>query len=208
MRRVALLLAVASMAIAQEAKAPAGTTCKPGDSILLDVRNETALSDTFVVSNALAIALPGIGEVSVAGVPRDSLTPHFAKVLSKYLRHVDVSAKAMVRIGVIGEVARPGFYAVPVDVLFADALMAAGGPTKDAKVQELYVERAGKKVFGPERLHAALQRNSTVDEVALQSGDMVNIPRAKTGLDTEAWVRIAAAVVTIPLAIVTLTRMR
>jgi polysaccharide export outer membrane protein len=204
MNTVAVLLVSVASSVAV-AQATTRATSRPGDAILLSVQGEAALSDTFTVSDALSVKLPAVGEVSVAGVARDSLSAHFTRVLGKYLKHPTVEARALVRIGVIGEVARPGFYAVPVDAIFADALMAAGGPTKDASVKNLHVERSRRRVVEPRELTAALERNATVEQLQLQSGDIVNMPRARAN-DTETWVRIMAMLVTIPIAIVTLSR--
>jgi protein involved in polysaccharide export with SLBB domain len=201
---ILLLMLASSVAAAQPA---ARATPRPGDAILLTVVGETALSDTFTVSEALSVRLPAVGEISVAGIARTDLGTHFTKALGKYLKHPSVEARTLVRLGVIGEMTRPGFYAIPVDAVLADALMAAGGPTKDANVKAVHVDRSQRTVIGPKALTAALERNATVEQLQLQSGDIITMPRAKA-MDTEAWVRILAAAVTIPLAIVTLSRMR
>ncbi|HEX7939028.1 MAG TPA: SLBB domain-containing protein [Gemmatimonadaceae bacterium] len=181
--------------------------CRPGDAVLLQVTNEPTLTDTFTVTQARSVLLPAIGEVSLADVDRDSLTPYFERVLSRYLRHPMVRARVMVRIGVVGEVAKPGFYLVPVDAVFANAVMLAGGPTKDAKVRDMYVLRDKETVLSAAATRAALSSNETVAQTALQSGDLVTVPRAAVH-DTETWVRIATMLVTIPVALITIAHFR
>lgn len=203
MRFTVLLLVIQGLA----AQGPPRTQCKPGDGILLQVQNEPTLTDTFTVTPSLQVSLPNIGDVSVAGVPRDQLTDHFSRVLSRYLRNPAVHAQVMVRIGVVGEVARPGFYLVPVDAVFADAMMQAGGPTKDAKVSDVHVVRAKKTVLTADATRAAIAGNATVDQVALESGDLITVPRANAR-DAETWVRIVTMLVTIPVAVFTISHMR
>jgi len=198
-------LTLASHPSVASPQATAGGVCRPGDGILLEVSGEPTLSDTFTVAPDLTVTLPVIGVVKVAGVPRDSLTPYFTEALSQYLRHPVVRARAMVRLAIVGEVTRPGYYPVPVDAVFADALMAAGGPTKDAKVQSQYIERGEKRLLGPDEVRKALRGNSTIAQMDLRSGDAITVPRLQPR-DTETIVRILAMAVTIPLAVITLSR--
>src|SRR6185503_14340718 len=152
-------------------------------------------TDTFTVSPSLSVSLPSIGEISVAGVPREELTRHFERVLLKYLKRPVVSARVMVRLGVVGEVAHPGYYQVPVDAAFADAVMVAGGATKEAKVRGVFVQRGTHTVLTPEAARAAVSRNASVNDVALESGDLITVPRDRTW-DAETWVRVTAMLVT------------
>jgi polysaccharide export outer membrane protein len=202
-------LAIALLLVAAQVGAQAiqRTSCRPGDGILLEVQNEPTLTDTFTVSQALYVTLPQIGTVSVAGIPREQLTQHFERVLAKYLRHPAVRARVMVRVGVVGEVVRPGYYQVPVDAAFADAVMLAGGATKDAKVRDVFVQRNRRTVLDAAATRAAVSRNSTVDDVAIESGDLITVPRDRTW-DAETWVRVTAMVVTIPVAVFTISRVR
>src|SRR5258708_6581162 len=98
MKSAALLLFGAALLGAQ---AVSRAYCKPGDGIMLEVQNEPTLTDTFIVSPSLTIALPSIGDVSVAGVPRDQLSTHLERALAKYVRHATVRARVMVRVGVV-----------------------------------------------------------------------------------------------------------
>jgi hypothetical protein len=141
------------------------------------------------------------------GVPRDDLTTHMQRTLGRYLRHPAVRARVMLRIGVVGEVTKPGYYQVPVDAAFADAVMLAGGATKDARMRDLHVERDKRTVLSANAARDAVASNATLDQVALMSGDLITVPRDKTW-DAETWVRVSAMLVTIPLAVLTLSRAR
>src|SRR2546422_3925529 len=60
--------------------------------------------------------------------PRSTLFPYTTLFRSH--------ARALLSVGVTGEVARPGYYAVPGDAVVAMLFTAAGGPTKDARSEE------------------------------------------------------------------------
>src|SRR6267378_7914578 len=97
------------------AQTPA-TPFQVGDRILLHVQGDSALSDTFTVVAGPALRLPAIGEISLAGVRRSDLEAHLTRELGRFLKDPVVQARALIRVSVLGEVVRPGYYAVPVDL--------------------------------------------------------------------------------------------
>src|SRR2546430_14391553 len=111
---VALLLVTGMSRVA--AQTPA-TAFQVGDRILLHVEGDSALTDTFTVVAGPALRLPDIGEISLAGVRRTDLEAHLTQQLSRYIKDPVVQARALIRVSVVGEVTRPGFYAVPVDLV-------------------------------------------------------------------------------------------
>jgi protein involved in polysaccharide export with SLBB domain len=204
MKALALLLFAC---VSLGAQSSMRTPCRPGDGILLEVQNEPTLTDTFIVTQSVSIILPQVGEVSLAGVPREELTPFLERVLARYVRRPSVRARVMLRIGVSGEVMRPGYYQVPVDAAFADVLMLAGGATKDAKMRSVSVRRGDRTVLSVEGARLAVSTNATVNQVALESGDLITVPRDRSW-DAETWVRVTALLVTIPLAVITMSQAR
>lgn len=199
-----LALAVAALSSAP-AQSPATNTLQVGDRILLTVENEPTLTDTFNVTPELSVILPTIGEVSVANVRRDQVTEHFTNVLSKFLRSPTVRALALIRVFISGEVLHPGYYYVPADLVITDALMIAGGPTPLAKVKDMRIERNGKRVAEGDKLRKAIGDGATFSQLNVRAGDELKVPRG-TPKDTETIVRILAMVVTVPLAILAMTR--
>jgi hypothetical protein len=92
------------------------TPFQVGDRILLSVEGDSALTDTFTVVAGPVLRLPQIGDISLASVPRSGIEPYLTRELGRYINDPVVSARALIRISVMGEVARPGFYAVPIDL--------------------------------------------------------------------------------------------
>src|SRR2546430_1455465 len=123
---MSLLLREVAGATAMGAKQPREPFI-PGDVISLAVEGDSTLSGTFTVGAGPALTLPVIGEISLAGVRRADLESHLREHLGRFLKNPVVHAKALIRLLIVGEVAKPGVYAVPADLVLADALTLAGG---------------------------------------------------------------------------------
>ncbi len=203
MKRYVLLLIIAAAWLAAgraAAQAPA-TDFQVGDRILLRVEGDSALSDTFTVVAGPALRLPAIGEISLAGVRRADLETYLTRELSRYLKEPVVHARALIRVSVLGEVVRPGFYAVPLDLVLADALMVAGGPTQDAKVDRLQILRGEFSLWSGNRLQTAIARGATLEELGLRAGDRIEVPGGRR--DSGSTLRIAGLVLTAVATVVT-----
>ncbi len=170
-----------------------GTPFQAGDRILLRVEGDSALSDTFTVVTGPAVRLPEIGEISLAGIPRSGLESHMTRELGRYLKDPVVEARALIRVSVLGEVTRPGYYAVPVDLVLADALMVAGGATKDARVDQLRIYRGDDPLWGGNQLQAQIARGATLDQLGIKAGDRIQVPSKP---DPESKWRITGIIVT------------
>src|SRR5205814_8648882 len=77
----------------------------------------------------------------------------------------------------LGEVERPVFEQGAADAPVSDALMAAGGPTKDAKLTGTHIDRIGRDGVAGSDLQEAIARGATVDGMGLRSGDQIIVPR-------------------------------
>jgi polysaccharide export outer membrane protein len=201
-RYVLSLIIVAALVTADRAAAqkPA-TDFQAGDRILLRVEGDSALSDTFTVVAGPALRLPAIGEVSLAGVRRADLEAHLTRELSRYLKDPVVHARALIRVSVLGEVVRPGFYAVPLDLVLADALMVAGGPTQDARVDRLRILRGESALWSGNKLQGAIARGSTLGDLGLRAGDRIDVPGGRRDPDSK-W-RLAGLIVTTLATVIT-----
>jgi protein involved in polysaccharide export with SLBB domain len=187
------------------ARAASGFDLQPGDRVLLYVEGERALTDTFTVQAGPVLVLPVIGTVPVGGVRRDQVEPHLTKAIGRYVKSPVVHARALVRVGVLGEVGKPGFYALPYDATVSDALTVAGGLTQNARVPKIRLERAGKAVGDERGVQLALKNGSTLDQFGVAAGDQFIVPRNG---DAERFWRIAGIIVTIPVAIIAISHAR
>jgi polysaccharide export outer membrane protein len=188
----AALLATGLVGVAQ-AGAQARATFQIGDRILLHVEGDSALSDTFTVVAGPALRLPAIGEISLAGVLHSDLETHLTRELGRFIKDPVVQARALIRVSVVGEVTRPGYYAVPTDLVLADALMRAGGATQAARVDRLRVLRGNSSLWSGSELQAAIARGATLDDLGIRAGDRIQVPGGAR--DPEAKWRILGIIV-------------
>lgn len=196
---LAVLLLMAAVPAAAQSK---GTPFQAGDRILLTVEGDSALSDTFTVSAGPAVRLPNIGEISLAGVPRADVETYLTSELGQYIKDPVVEARALIRVSIAGQVVRPGFYAVPIDLVVADGLMLAGGATQDARIDRLAIVRGNSLLLSGAALQSAIARGATLDELGIQAGDRIQVPKQR---DPESKWRIAGIIITGLAAAVTVT---
>jgi protein involved in polysaccharide export with SLBB domain len=170
---VAALCAVATATGAQKVAAEVSDQLQVGDRIALTVEGPAAFSDTLVVRDGEVVQIPNIGEVSVKGVGRSQVQTFMSQEIAKYIKSPTVHAKTLIRIAVVGAVARPGFYSVPADYVLSDVLMEAGGPANSADVNRTKIQRGDKKVVSEKGVSQALASGWTVAQLQLASGDQV-----------------------------------
>src|SRR5437667_445185 len=196
-RLLALSLFAAPLA-GQTAKGTLPGGFEVGDQILLEVEGDSQFTHVFSVGAGPALTLPVIGAIPLSGVRRADVEAYLGQQLARYMKNPMVHAKVLVRLGVLGEVEHPGYYAVAAGAVVSDALMAAGGPTKDAKFTAARIERGGKGLYEGNAFQDAFARGMTVEGLGLRTGDRIIVPRRT---DAEAKWRIIGIIVGIPAAI-------
>jgi protein involved in polysaccharide export with SLBB domain len=79
----------------------------------------------------------------------------------------------LVPIGVLGELARPGYYRLPIDMPLSDVVVAAGGPMPAADMTRITVRRGSRGLLSRDAAREATAKGLTLDELALAPGDEV-----------------------------------
>jgi protein involved in polysaccharide export with SLBB domain len=176
----------------------------PGDRIALRVLEEPTLTDTFTVQAGRMLVLPNLPEINLSGVLRSELKPYLTKQISRYIRNPTVEAVPLLRVAVLGAVARPGFYTVPADMLTSEAIMAGGGPSPTADTRKVTVRRNGAEVRTKEQVQTAFNRGISLDQFNIQGGDEFVVPERGGGF--RGGLAIAGAVSGVILAIAAATR--
>jgi len=176
-----------------------------GDRIVIRVEGEAQLTDTFVVSNGPQLDLPQVGTVSLQGVLRSELKSRLQTHFVKFLRDPVVQVQPLVRLLVDGEIVRPGYYSAAPQQALADVITQAGGFTQRAKAGDMRVERGATPIWSGTRLRDAMGLGYSIDQLNLRAGDRLFVP---TRGDSERTFRIIGVLISIPLAIFTVTRLR
>ncbi|HSG82890.1 MAG TPA: polysaccharide biosynthesis/export family protein [Gemmatimonadota bacterium] len=150
---------------------------RAGDRIVLAVMDEPILNDTFVVEAGPEVDLPALGRLSLQGVLRTELTDYFTTVISSYINNPTVRARSYVRVQVTGEVGVSGFHTLPAETPITEAIMAVGGPSPTADLSKAQISRGGESLWTGEALQVAIRQGRTLDEMDIQDGDEIYIPR-------------------------------
>lgn len=144
-----------------------------GDRIVLVVRGDSALTDTFIVRPTLTLSLPNIPEIPLNGVLHGELQDYLKRHISRFLVDPVIEAYPLIRVGVLGEVDRPGYYFLVPDQQVTDAIMLAGGPTREADLTKTIVRRGPAVLWERDRLREAVIGGTMLEQLGLRSGDEV-----------------------------------
>jgi protein involved in polysaccharide export with SLBB domain len=178
----------------------------PGDRVVIEVRGDSALFDTLTVRTGPTLRLPNIPDVPLRGVLRSELQDHLTRYLARYIRDPDVRTESLIRLSVLGEVGKPGFYDFNSDMLLTDAIMAAGGPTGQAAVNRSTIKRGQRTVMSKGRVQAAAQSGATLDRIGLRPGDEITIGKRRERLNAQTILGIAGAAASLGLTILFFAR--
>ena len=146
-----------------------------GDRILLAVRGDSTISDTVTVRAGRMIRLANMPDISLQGVLRSELQDYLTTQLARYIKRPDVQTTSLVRVAVMGSVAKPGFYQLPADIALADAIMIAGGPTSTADVDRTQVKRGSDVIYSSQLLGQEVAKGATLDQLNIRPGDQILI---------------------------------
>jgi polysaccharide biosynthesis/export protein len=156
----------------------------PGDLLHVTVTREPELEQKVRVLDSGDAALPLIGNIRLAGLnPAEASAAIEAKYVDEnYLKHpsvaVFVEEFATQPVSVLGQVAKPGTYAISTPRTLLDLLAMAGGLTEIAD-RHIMIERAPgvkqreEEVFLSDRADDALMANVMIDP-----GDTILVPKA------------------------------
>jgi hypothetical protein len=147
-----------------------------GDRIVLYVQGEPELPDTLTVEPGPQVSLPLMGPIPLAGVLRSEIEPHMREAVSRFIRDPVVRANGLMRLAIIGQIARPGFYTIPAETVLGEALMLAGGPTTASNLGGVRIERGATLLLEGEAVQEAMRNGLTLDQLNLQAGDQIVVP--------------------------------
>ena len=132
----------------EEPPAPANTTgyvIQPGDVLQIRVFNQPDMSARARVRDDGKVSIPFLNDVVAAGFTPNALAQQLQQRLKEFINApvvtVSLEEARPFSVSVLGEVNKPGVYAVPVGAGVLQALAAAGGFTQYASRDRIFVVR-------------------------------------------------------------------
>jgi polysaccharide export outer membrane protein len=185
-----------------------------GDQIQITVANYDEVSGQRTVMPDGTITLPLIGSITVAGLTTEELTKQLQVRWNRFLINPVVTTNLTglrpVMVSVSGEVQRPGprkFNATDGNANLMSAVASAGGITRNADISKVMVKRrtpGGVISTLTFNLWDVVNENQIAEDLALQDGDAISIPRleAGTALDRRLIARSSLAANTVRVRVV------
>ena len=165
---------------------PAGYVLGPGDLLEISVWGYPDLTRQGVVGPDGEIALPLIGMIHIVGVSVERLTALIAKAYAEFIvdPHVVVTIKEYrkLHVSVLGQVAHPGSYDLPLGTRLLDLVAVGGGPTEAAALGEAQLLRPGLPAARVDLTRA--MAGDPGGNVPLAGGETLVVPEDLTGFVT------------------------
>lgn len=162
-----------------------------GDVVRMAVRSDSTLTGAFRVNEQQTLELPTLPDVDLRGLLYAEADSAIRGHLRQYLRDPDVSVQVTRRIAILGAVQQPGFYDLPPTTTLSDALMEAGGPTGNAKLEDIELRRNGQNVL--EGRDPSLQ-TTTLADLGPSRDDQLVVPQEGSGFGTMDALGVLSAV--------------
>jgi protein involved in polysaccharide export with SLBB domain len=177
-----------------------------GDRLVLSYVTDVSHTDTLTVRSGREVELPGKIMVSLAGVLRSEVKDRLSTELLKYVRAEQIDVTPLMRVGVLGDVAHPGYFAFASDIPLTDVIMGAGGPTATADLDRSVVRRGNVVYKSAVETRAAIARGLTLDQFGLNAGDELVIGQRPSSSRTTAILGLVGGVGTVLTLFVALRR--
>jgi protein involved in polysaccharide export with SLBB domain len=162
----------------------------PGDELVITVWGETKLNYQLQINREGNVLVPEVGPVSASGSTIDEfkkrllsrMSAIYSGLDSRYGKpntFLDVSLGKIrtLQVFVLGEVVRPGGYAISSFATAFHALYAAGGPTINGSLRTVSVVRKGSSL-PPIDVYDYVLRGDNSKDIRLQDGDVVFVKHA------------------------------
>jgi protein involved in polysaccharide export with SLBB domain len=151
----------------------------PGDTVLVQLFGKESTQHELPISREGKLLFPGIGPITVTGMTFRQLEREIHARVGKQL----IGIKAAVTLGrlrgirvfVLGEVERPGSYAVGGLSTLTNALLASGGVKRIGSLRDIQLKRKGRLVTRLD-LYDLLLRGDNSADAHLQPADVIFVP--------------------------------
>jgi hypothetical protein len=163
-----------------------------GDRVVVTVVSDSIRKDTVAVRAGRFLELRDKIEVPVTGVLRSELQDRVASEVLKYVKARQIEVTPLMRVGILGEVTHPGYFAFASDLPLTEAIMGAGGPTASADIEKSTVRRGNQSFRSSEETRIAIAKGLTLDQFGLNAGDELIVGR-RSGLSAGSIISMVSA---------------
>jgi len=153
----------------------------PGDELFISIWGKIKLNYAPIIDSEGKVVFPEIGILYLAGLTFAQAKTHLEKELSRYYRPSEVQTNISmgrlrsIQVYVVGNVVRPGSYALSSFSTIINAVLAAGGPSKAGTMRDMQVKRNGQTVIHFDLYDLLLKGDKTKD-LRLLPEDVIWIP--------------------------------
>lgn len=173
----------ATLAAQPPSAAPDEYVIGPDDLLVVNVWKEPEISRNVLVRPDGKISLPLIGDLPANGRTPVQLRDDIKQQLRAYLSDPEVAVIVQEarsrKFNILGEVERPGSYALGKAMTVLDAIAIAGGFRDFAKTTKIFILRAnpdGSRTRIPFNYKEAIRETKLDQHLELQSRDTVVVP--------------------------------
>ncbi|WP_124082238.1 SLBB domain-containing protein [Pigmentiphaga humi] len=161
----------------------------PGDTLYLTVFGQQELSAQVTLDSRGHITVPFLGDMAVGGEAPSGIAKRIADGLREqgYLNNPQVAIE-VVRVrsriaSVLGSVAAPGRYPIEGTLTLLELLSQAGGLKENADDVAVVLRKDDNAEGGQRRIEVFVGNkrlpDRTIQDVALQAGDVIYVPQAR-----------------------------
>ncbi len=178
---VAIAVILATGVAPSRAQAPPDYLLTPGDTLGIDVLGQASMKQDVTVRPDGKVTFPLLGDLPVSGLTAQQVAQLVTSGLRKYMWNpvvtVTVTKYGRQLVYVQGEgVAHPGSFEIQKGWTVHEALASAGGVVPRAALKRAALIRQGNPQPIPLDLERLLLRNDQAANVALQTGDVLQVP--------------------------------
>ncbi len=172
----------------------------PSDQILIEIYGTSQQSYSLIVSPDGKVSIPLIGPVSVGSLTINAARAKLRRSLSNLFQGLKGANPTVfmemtlgnirsIRVNVVGEVDKPGVYAVPSIASVFNVLYAAGGPTVRGTFRNISLYRGGNLVSNVD-LYDFLTKGQLTGGGQLYDDDILVVSPYKKRVEVRGEVRI------------------
>jgi len=149
---------------------------KPGDGVRITLYNiSDQISGDYFIQQTGKIQLPYIGLINVQNRNFNDIHQEIIAKYDSLYRNPEITVQPLFRVSVLGAVQNPGIYFVTGVEKLLDVIALAGGETKDANLNKIYLVHKNSRI--DINAKDMIQRGKKVQDIGLNSGDQIYVPK-------------------------------